>query len=115
MVVDVDIREFTHQNVTVQVGDSVIWTNRDEFIPHTTTSGQPPENLTGFWGMRLNNTGGFDSSELVVFDAIGAFPYFCRIHNFMTGSVTVVENLEDVQPASETPAPTPPAIDYEGY
>ena len=43
-----DIRDFKLQTLTVQVGESVTWTNRDG-APHTTTAGEPGA-ITGVWG-----------------------------------------------------------------
>ena len=74
--------------VTIQVGDSVTWTNEDS-VAHTATAGD----------------GSFDTgsiangaSDTVTFDSAGTFAYICSIHPQMTGSV-VVE-------AAATPAPT---------
>jgi plastocyanin len=65
--------------LTVKVGDSVIWVNKDPF-PHTATS-QP---------------GGFDSKEIGVektwkhtLTQPGAFPYVCSLHPTMKGTLRV--------------------------
>jgi uncharacterized protein (TIGR03118 family) len=75
---------FTPQNVTIQVGDTVTWVNTDGTF-HTTTSGQPgvPD---GQW-----NSGTLSQSQTFshTFSTAGTFPFFCQIHTFMTGSVTV--------------------------
>ena len=84
-----DISDFTHQQVTVQVHSSVVWTNTGK-VAHTTTSGEPG-NQTGLWDMLLSQQG--DSSEPVTFNTVGDFPFFCRFHNTMTGFITVVEDL----------------------
>ncbi len=92
--VDVSIinLSFQPQSITVNVGDTVRWTNNDAVssyygsipVPHTTTSG-------------TNNTpdGKWDSGTLslgqafsVTFTVPGTYPYFCSIHGF-TGTVTV--------------------------
>jgi len=79
---------FDPATVTIQVGDSVTWTNEDS-VAHTATAGD----------------GSFDTgsiangaSDTVTFDSAGTFAYICSIHPQMTGSV-VVE-------AAATPAPT---------
>src|SRR5688572_6919406 len=80
---------FDPATVTIQVGDSVTWTNEDS-APHTATAGD----------------GSFDTgqlaqgdSEAVTFDTAGTFAYVCSIHPQMTGSVVV-------EAAAATPAPT---------
>ena len=80
---------FAPATVTIQVGDSVTWTNEDS-APHTATAGD----------------GSFDTGQLangdsdtVTFDTAGTFDYVCSIHPQMTGSVVV-------EAAAATPAPT---------
>ena len=80
---------FDPATVTIQVGDSVTWTNADS-VAHTATAGD----------------GSFDTgsiangdSETVTFDTAGTFAYICSIHPQMTGSVVV-------EAAAATPAPT---------
>jgi plastocyanin len=76
--------------VTVNVGDSVTWSNADT-VGHTATA----------------DGGSFDTgsispgpSDSVTFTAAGSFPYHCTIHPQMTGTVVV-------QGAAPTAAPTP--------
>ena len=45
--VDADIKNVKHLDLTIQVGTTVVWTQRDNNV-HTTTSGTP-ENPTGLW------------------------------------------------------------------
>src|SRR5690606_11057760 len=84
--VTVDIIDFSFRpaNVTVQVGDTVEWRQRDP-IQHTSTSGVSPS-PDGKW-----DSGFLNSGEMfqVTFDAPGEFPYFCRPHPNMIGRVTV--------------------------
>ena len=77
--------------LTIQVGDTVTWTNADD-RPHTVTS----------------NDGAFDSGNLdegatfsFTFDATGTYAYLCEYHPEMTATI-VVE-------AAAAQAPTPPA------
>jgi len=81
---------FDPDTVTIQVGDTVTWTNNDG-TAHTATAGDGSFN-TGNIG-----PGGSDS---VTFDTAGSFAYHCTIHPQMTGTVVV-------QGAAPTPAPTP--------
>ena len=90
-----DIEGFTHQNLVVQVGTTVTWTQRDG-APHTTTSGEPG-NLTGIWD---SGPLGQEQSFGRTFDQVGAFPYFCVIHPSMKATITVVESMDE----SATPA-----------
>lgn len=94
--VTVDIVDFTFRpsSVTVTVGDTVTWVQRD-LMAHTTTSGQPgvPD---GLWDSGLLNEGQSFSHQ---FDTPGRFPYFCIPHSGMTGTVIV-----------EGAATTPPTV-----
>ena len=72
-------------NATIFVGGEIIWRN-DDLSPHTVTSGNaitgPDNNF---------NSGLIKSGETfsVMFEESGEFPYFCMIHPWATGSVTV--------------------------
>jgi hypothetical protein len=65
--------------VTVNLGDTVTWTNSDAFT-HTTASDG------GAWNSG-NLAGGQSFSQ--VFGAEGSFPFHCNIHPSMTGTVVV--------------------------
>jgi plastocyanin len=74
--------------LTVEVGTTVRWTNRDA-IAHTVTSGVSD-------GTKPNPDGMFDSGFLnegdswtYTFTEVGEFPYFCTPHPWMIGKVTV--------------------------
>ena len=69
---------FSPAGVTVAVGTTVSWSNRDS-IAHTTTA----EN--GIWNTTLNAGGEFSR----VFSTTGTFDYRCTLHPGMSGSVTV--------------------------
>jgi plastocyanin len=102
---------FAPATVTIQVGDSVTWTNQDS-APHTATAGDG-----SFDTGQLGN----GDSDTVTFDTAGTFAYICSIHPQMTGSV-VVEAPAAPAPttgggATITPAPTdtePSANDAAG-
>lgn len=71
---------FSPAQITVQPGTTVTWMNNGQ-APHTVTA----------------DDGSFDSETLqpgqsfsFTFANAGTFSYFCEIHPFMTGSVTVV-------------------------
>ncbi|HEY8785744.1 MAG TPA: cupredoxin family copper-binding protein [Candidatus Limnocylindria bacterium] len=81
---------FAPATITVHVGDTVTWTNRDA-ISHTSTSD------TGVWDTHVITAGG---SSSVTFTSAGTFAYHCAIHTFMKGTVSVL--------AASTPQPTAP-------
>ncbi len=77
---------FDPQESKVKVGTTVIWTNNDN-AAHTVTSGNPSDTTPG---------GQFDSGLIKpgktfqqTFTAAGTTPYFCTIHPWMTGKITV--------------------------
>jgi plastocyanin len=72
---------FSPDPITVTVGTTVEWINRDP-VPHTSTSGRPgaPD---GRWDSGFLNPGdAYDHTFL----AAGVFPYYCRIHPTMLGT-----------------------------
>ena len=77
----VNIRDFSFSPspLIVQVGDVVRWTNDGGTI-HTTTSD------TGVWDSGNLSPGGVFAHQ---FTAAGTYPYFCRIHAGMRGTITV--------------------------
>ena len=88
---------FLPRELTVEVGDTVEWVNKDE-VDHTVTSGEageqgvpgvdegtPPE-PDGLFDDELKRAG---STSSFTFDEPGTFIYFCRVHASMTGVVTV--------------------------
>jgi len=83
----------------VDVGGEVTWINADA-QPHTVTSG---EDLTA------DDVGSvFDSSIMMkdatfsfVFEESGSFPYFCQVHPWMKGIVTVQEAMAEEEPMEE--------------
>ena len=95
----VAIHSFAYEphTITVAAGTDVTWTNQDD-ITHTVTSGTPgtqgtpgvtkdvPPTPNGTFDSELAGTG---STASVLFDHVGTFTYFCRIHAGMTGEVTV--------------------------
>lgn len=72
--------------LTVAVGDTVRWTNTDEFVPHTVTEDHRLFDLTGSYG--IPGSMGFGPGEAVEWTfAAGGFDYLCDIHPQMTGRV----------------------------
>lgn len=96
-----DIKNFTLEDLSVQVGTTVTWTNRDG-ATHTATAGQPGA-LTGEWDSGRVSTG---STFTLSFNQPGTFRYFCKIHPSMQATVTVTEEASIATP-SPTPTPSP--------
>lgn len=82
-----DIVNFTLENMTIEVGTTVAWVNRDT-VRHTSTSGVSPTG-DGTWdSLDLNPNQQFSFT----FDEVGEFPYFCTLHpTIMTATVTVIQ------------------------
>lgn len=81
--VEVSIQDFAFQprQVTVRVGQSVRWTNRDR-VEHTVTSGNPFAAGSG----QEFNSGLIAPGRAFTrtFDRPGTFEYFCIPHQFMS-------------------------------
>jgi plastocyanin len=77
--VTIDNFSFRPQTLTVAVGTTVTWTNRDD-IPHTVVSDD------GVFKSKARDT---DEKFSYTFDAAGTYPYHCSIHPKMTGQVVV--------------------------
>jgi plastocyanin len=80
--VTVDISGFAFQpgSVTIQVGDTVTWTNNDS-VAHTATSVDDPGLFDG--EMEIGESFSFTFSEA------GSFDYICEFHPTMEGTVVV--------------------------
>ena len=86
---------FAPNEVTVNVGDTITWTNNGA-APHTTTSGTICPIGNGKWDSGILLSG---QSFSFTFTQAGTFPYFCSIHCF-TGTVVV----NPVVPMAPAPA-----------
>ena len=75
--IDVEKLVFTPKDVTVEVGDTLEWTNKDAFS-HTATADDKA------WEVVLapHATGSY------VVDSVGIVGYFCRFHPNMRGQIT---------------------------
>ncbi len=102
--VSLDIVNFTHQDQTVSVGETVAWQNGDS-APHTTTSGEPGAR-TDTWDSGSLQPGGTFSFR---FEEAGTFSYFCTIHPTMRASITVEGEMAEEPSATPSPAPVPTA------
>jgi plastocyanin len=77
--VKIDNFSFGPATVTVPVGTTVTWTNRDD-IPHTAVS------TDGVFKSKVMDT---DDKFSIVFTKPGTYPYYCTIHPKMTGQIVV--------------------------
>ena len=75
--VKIDNFSFGPGTLTVPVGTTVTWTNRDD-IPHTVVSTE------GVFKSKVLDT---DEKFSFTFSEAGSYPYFCSIHPKMTGKV----------------------------
>ena len=69
---------YSPRTVTLQVGGSVVWTNRDS-EKHTTVSD------TGLWSSDIGPGADFTRT----FPTAGKFDFHCSLHPGMTGTITV--------------------------
>jgi plastocyanin len=79
---------FVPKTVQTTVGSMVTWTNEDTAV-HTATSGVVENNAPkpdGAFDSGLLNKG---QSFSFVFDKAGEFDYYCMVHPYMTGKITV--------------------------
>lgn len=71
--------------VTVNVGDEVMWSN-DDSAAHTVTAGSAADGPSGVFDSSLFMAGATFSFQ---FNEEGEFPYFCMVHPWMEGIVKV--------------------------
>lgn len=78
-------------DIEILIGDSVVWKNGDQ-AQHTITSGTVKDGPDGiFGGPELLAPG--DSYKFTFLEK-GNYPYFCLIHPWMTGVVTVTDGYQ---------------------
>ncbi len=77
--VKIDNFKFGPEVLTIPVGATVIWTNRDD-IPHTVVS------TDGIFKSKVLDT---DEKFSFTFTKAGTYDYFCSVHPKMTGKVIV--------------------------
>jgi len=80
-------------DIEVSVGDIIVWKNGDQ-AKHTITSGTLEGGPDGiFGGTEFLVPGEFYQFQ---FTEKGKYPYFCLIHPWMTGAVTVIDGYKIV-------------------
>jgi hypothetical protein len=88
----------------VEAGQTVTWTNEDS-APHSVAG------ATVEWGNYTEH--GQGESVSYQFDRPGTYPYYCFVHNGMTGAIVVGDGrgaggASEVSPASAALAPSAP-------
>ena len=78
VAVHIDNFVFEPAQITVKVGQTVTWTNRDD-IPHTVVSA----------GKFRSKTLDTDDKFSFTFTNAGDYKYFCSLHPHMTGMIKV--------------------------
>jgi plastocyanin len=85
---EVIVNRFDPSNVTIPVGSEVIWSNQDK-LSHTVTSGNAS----------IGADGKFNSNVLRIYDSFsyifsqpGRYSYYCIMHPWMKGMVTVSDS-----------------------
>ena len=71
---------FVPTTISAKVGDAIVWTNNDT-VPHTATYTDDPACTTP--NLDPGATGG------LTFSAAGTYPFFCKVHATMTGTIEV--------------------------
>lgn len=93
-VVTIQDYAFSPATVTINAGSTVVWSNHESSVDHTSTSD------TGVWDVPDIPHG--TSSRGIVFNTPGTYPYHCSFHPDMHGTVIVLAG-------GSGPTPTPPA------
>jgi len=76
-----DDKDFSPEDLTINVGDTVTWTNDDD-SPHTVTADDDQFNSGNM---------GEGAMWSYTFTEAGSYDYHCNYHGSMTGTVTVVD------------------------
>ena len=72
-------------DITINAGDTVEWINIDT-AAHTVTGGSPADGPSGVFDSSLVMA---DAIYAFTFDDAGSYDYFCMVHPWMVGTVTV--------------------------
>lgn len=85
--------KFVPRDVTVRVGETVVWTNMDN-LPHSVTADDGSFDSHSSCGMVAGRCMNKGETYRQTFRRAGSFPYYCRTHGArggqgMAGAVTV--------------------------
>ena len=95
-------------SLEIKVGDTISWSN-DDTAAHTVTSGTP-DGMDGIFDSNLFMAG---STFEFTFDKAGTYPYFCMVHPWMIGEITVNEIEEMIVNEIAVGEPNPSGIEPE--
>lgn len=84
-LVTVKTFQFKPATITVKAGTPVQWQNEDE-ITHEPTAGAPGATTDVFKPVTLDGKG---ATGAVTITTPGTYPYFCAVHESMSGQITV--------------------------
>ena len=84
---------FIPSTATIEEGGIVTWENTDN-AAHTATGGSAVDGPSGVFDSSLIMAGGSFSNT---FDTAGTYDYFCMVHPWMTGIVTVGAEHEEME------------------
>ena len=76
---------YSPADIEINAGDTVEWINIDT-AAHTVTGGSPADGPSGVFDSSLVMA---DAVYAFTFDDAGSYDYFCMVHPWMVGSVTV--------------------------
>jgi plastocyanin len=76
---------YSPANITINAGDTVEWPNMDT-AAHTVTGGSPADGPSGVFDSSLLMA---DATFAFTFEDAGEYDYFCMVHPWMVGSVSV--------------------------
>jgi predicted secreted protein with PEFG-CTERM motif len=102
--------------VEVNVGDTVVWTNKDSTI-HTNLSGNPTDGATGEFGGTANNPTIIPPNGTLeyTFTTEGEYDYYCNLHPAMVGVVNVVAGGGNGGNGEPTESTATAELDGESY
>jgi len=80
-------------NAALDPGGEAMWHNID-YMAHTVSSGTPAEGLDDIFDSGLVPAGGMFSYK---FEEAGTYDYFCMVHPWMTGIVTVSAEHDEME------------------
>lgn len=93
--------------VSIDVGGEVTWSN-DDTAAHTVTSGTPEGGPDGHFDSSLFMAGNTFSVKFDGYEP-GDYPYFCMVHPWMTGVVTVEGSEAEHEEGEAAPSGEPTA------
>jgi len=76
---------YTPADIKIKAGDTVKWINVDT-AAHTVTGGSPADGPSGVFDSSLVMA---NAEYAFTFDKAGSYKYFCMVHPWMVGSVSV--------------------------